>query len=426
MSRPILNVTYTVPVIPPNAAPLASFTYSCTSLDCDFTDTSVDNDGTIVSWDWDFAGSGNSVAQNSSYSFATDGTYTVQLTVTDNEGATDAVSRQVTVSVPPLFTDVVANAELPGAGTVSGTYLATQVDDGTLQSIRERESGGKKQNRFSYLIHTWQASLPVNAMATVYVNAWSGGSIDDSFVFSWSTDNDTYSELFTVLSTDPGNQRSAVLPQGVSGTIYIKVEDTDQLRTNRSLDTVFVDHLYIRAESGAGAGAPPAAPSALIATAAGSSQVDLVWADNAADEAGFKIERSLDNVNYSQIAATGTDITSYSDNSVSDSTTYLYRVSAWNASGDSGFSNTSFATTGAGINLTLNGYKTRGKHTIELTWNGATTLDVDIIRDDALLETVPNSDFYLDATSSKGGRTYQYQLCEENGGNCSAVEFVTF
>jgi len=521
MSRPKLNVTYTVPVIPPNAAPVASFTYSCTDLDCDFIDTSSDSDGSIVSWAWDFGGAGSSNAQNPSYSFAVDGAYTVQLTVTDNEGATDVTSTQVTVSLPPLFTDVVANADIPGAGTVSGTYIATQTDDGVLQSIRERESGGKKQNRYSYLVHSWRANLPVYAMATVYVNAWSGGSSDDSFVFSWSSDNSTYFELFPLVSTDPGNLQSAALPEGVNGTIYIKVEDTDHTAGNRSLDTVFVDHLYIRVESGAGE--PPAAPSALIAAAAGSNQIDLVWTDNATDEAGFKIERSVDNISYSQIASTGADVASYSDSAVSDSTTYWYRVSAWNASGDSSwsntdnattdapppkpqaptalaanssgsssidlswldnadneqgfeierstdnfsfesagstgvdvtaftdtgrvanttywyrvyaynvsgdspFSNTSFATTDAGptITLTLIGYKIKGRHIIELSWDGTTSANVDIYRDGALLATVPDSGTFKDSTSNKGGRAYDYHLCEAGTANCSAVESVTF
>jgi len=327
--------------------------------------------------------------------------------------------------------------------------------------------------------------------------------------------------LFPLVSTDPGNLQSAALPEGVNGTIYIKVEDTDHTAGNRSLDTVFVDHLYIRVESGAGE--PPAAPSALIAAAAGSNQIDLVWTDNATDEAGFKIERSVDNISYSQIASTGADVASYSDSAVSDSTTYWYRVSAWNASGDSSwsntdnattdapppkpqaptalaanssgsssidlswldnadneqgfeierstdnfsfesagstgvdvtaftdtgrvanttywyrvyaynvsgdspFSNTSFATTDAGptITLTLIGYKIKGRHTIELSWDGTTSANVDIYRDGALLATVPDSGTFKDSTSNKGGRAYDYHLCEAGTANCSAVESVTF
>ena len=258
MNRPKLEVTYTVPVIPPNLPPTASFTDSCTDLDCSFTDTSTDSDGSVVSWAWDFGDGGTSSVQNPSHSYAAAGTYSVELTATDNEGATGVTSRDVTVSVTPPHTDVLATAEIFGSGTVSGTFAATHDDDGIAQSVTERESGGRKQDRYSFLVHTWQFEVPPNALATVHANAWHGGSTDDDFRFSWSTDNSNYTELFVVSSTAPANLQSAMLTPGTSGTVYIRVEDTDQTPGSRAKDTVFVDHLYIRAESAAGD--PPAAP----------------------------------------------------------------------------------------------------------------------------------------------------------------------
>ena len=81
-----------------NNNPVASFTFSCTLLDCDFTDTSTDSDGTIVSWDWDFGDGASSTAQNPSHSYAANGTYTVMLTVTDDMGGTGSTSQSVTVN----------------------------------------------------------------------------------------------------------------------------------------------------------------------------------------------------------------------------------------------------------------------------------------------------------------------------------------
>lgn len=258
------------------------------------------------------------------------------------------------------------------------------------------------------------------------LQAWSGGSSDDNFAFSWSTDNINYTGLFVVSSTDPSNTQSAVLPGGVNGTVYIRVEDTDRTPGNRSLDTVFVDHLYIRAASGAGD--PPAAPSSLLATTAGSDQIDLQWTDNATDEAGFKVERSTDGISFGQVGSAAIDATGYSDSGLAGSTSYWYRVSAWNASGDSPYSNVDSATTdpAPAITLSLNGYKIKGRHTIDLTWGGTTAPSLDIFRDGALLLTVPNSGAYTDATSNKGGRTYIYRLCEAGTANCSAQESVTF
>lgn len=84
-----------------NVRPTAAFTSSCTDLDCSFTDTSGDPDGSIVSWSWDFGdGSLSSTAMDPNHSYSSGGTYAVTLTVTDNEGATDSSSDNVTVTDP--------------------------------------------------------------------------------------------------------------------------------------------------------------------------------------------------------------------------------------------------------------------------------------------------------------------------------------
>ena len=49
---------------------------------------------------------------------------------------------------------------------------------------------------------------------------------------------------------------------------------------------------------GGGSQFPPAAPSNLTATGTSSSTIDLTWLDNAGDEDGFEIERSLDGTNF--------------------------------------------------------------------------------------------------------------------------------
>lgn len=90
---------------------------------------------------------------------------------------------------------------------------------------------------------------------------------------------------------------------------------------------------------------PPVAPSALAATAISSSQIDLAWTDNSTNESSFLIESSQDNVNFSQIAALGSDVTSYSDTGLSAGTTYYYRVRASNVGGNSPYSSVASATT---------------------------------------------------------------------------------
>jgi uncharacterized protein YxeA len=94
---------------------------------------------------------------------------------------------------------------------------------------------------------------------------------------------------------------------------------------------------------------PPTAPTGLTATAVSSSQINLAWTDNGNMETGFKIERCTGtNCNdFAQIATVGENVTSYSNSGLIPSTSYSYRVEAYNAAGNSDFSNTASATTPA-------------------------------------------------------------------------------
>ena len=84
----------------------------------------------------------------------------------------------------------------------------------------------------------------------------------------------------------------------------------------------------------------PSSPSALKAIAVSSNRINLSWTDNAANETGFKIERSLDGVNFTVIATTAANVSTFADTRSTTYTQYTYRVSAYNAAGSSGYSNT--------------------------------------------------------------------------------------
>jgi hypothetical protein len=90
----------------------------------------------------------------------------------------------------------------------------------------------------------------------------------------------------------------------------------------------------------------PQAPSNLVASASSNSQVNLAWTDNSVNEDGFKIERATALTGpWSQIATTGPDVNSYIDTGLTPSTTYFYRICAYNAGGNSGYSNIASAKT---------------------------------------------------------------------------------
>jgi len=95
---------------------------------------------------------------------------------------------------------------------------------------------------------------------------------------------------------------------------------------------------------------PPATPTGLTATPGRTSNaafVDLKWTDNSNNETNFVVERCTGAgcSNFLPIASPAANTTTYHDAAVSRRTTYVYRVKAHNAQGDSAYSNTATATT---------------------------------------------------------------------------------
>jgi len=89
-------------------------------------------------------------------------------------------------------------------------------------------------------------------------------------------------------------------------------------------------------------GAPPAAPTSLIATATSTSQVSLTWTASPG-ATSYQVQRSPDGVNYQTVGTPAT--ASYSDATVAADKTYVYRVLAVSASGTSAPSAPDLATT---------------------------------------------------------------------------------
>jgi hypothetical protein len=81
--------------------------------------------------------------------------------------------------------------------------------------------------------------------------------------------------------------------------------------------------------------APPAAPSNLRVTKNAETAVMLSWTDNSTNEIGFKIYRSLDGSNFTQVLTTGAKVTSCTDSGLRADTKYFYSVRAYNSFGDS-------------------------------------------------------------------------------------------
>jgi len=85
----------TAPAPEPNEPPHADFRVKCHRLACAFEDKSKDEDGSVVSWQWSFGDGATSTEQNPEHEYADRGHYDVQLTVTDDDGATASTTHHV-------------------------------------------------------------------------------------------------------------------------------------------------------------------------------------------------------------------------------------------------------------------------------------------------------------------------------------------
>ncbi len=116
---------------PPNVAPTASFTNSCTALACTFNGSaSADTDGTIASYSWTFGDGTSATGATPSKTYSAGGTYSVTLTVTDNSGATATQTRSVVVTAPAAAITLTVRMT-----KVSGRNIATLSWTGALARV---------------------------------------------------------------------------------------------------------------------------------------------------------------------------------------------------------------------------------------------------------------------------------------------------
>ena len=115
-----------------NQSPTASFTSSCSTLTCSFTNTSSDPDGSISSNSWNFGDGQTSTAVSPAHTYGAAGTYNVTLTVTDNQGATNSVAHSVIVTAANQAPTAAFGSS---CNTLTCSFTSTSSDpDGSISS----------------------------------------------------------------------------------------------------------------------------------------------------------------------------------------------------------------------------------------------------------------------------------------------------
>jgi uncharacterized surface protein with fasciclin (FAS1) repeats len=143
-----------------NENPVATFSYDSDNMfigtEISFMDESTDGDGEIASWSWDFDGDDveDSIDQNPMYTYDEVGTYTVTLTVEDNDGATDDYSLVITITLK----DIVTTAIDGGFSTLATALTAADLVS-TLQGDGPFTVFAPTDEAFNALNQTWLTEL---------------------------------------------------------------------------------------------------------------------------------------------------------------------------------------------------------------------------------------------------------------------------
>lgn len=183
-----------------NTPPVANFSFTASGFTVNFTDSSSDANGTIASRSWNFGDGTTSTATNPTKTYSAAGTYSVTLTATDNQGATNSISKSVTVSAttpPPTLPEC----------TSSDTR---QLGKNCARSNRSAAAGNYD---YMYL------SLPLG-VAQLKITVSGGTGNANLYVSSsaWATMSN-----YQYLSTNAGNNETLTIPSPPSGYLYISL-----------------------------------------------------------------------------------------------------------------------------------------------------------------------------------------------------------
>jgi len=237
------------------------------------------------------------------------------------------------------------------ASSTDNSYPTTRAVDGNATSYWR--SGSLGTNTVAWL----RVDLGLVQVVGRAVIMWKDTYFAKNYELQTSNNDVDWTSVYSTTTGAGGNATLLFTP---SLARYVRVYMTLH---NKSTERINEFQIYSGPMS-----APPQAPANLAATATGSATIALTWNDLSSDESGFAIERAIGGGNFAQVTTTGANGTSYNDAGLNSGTTYVYRVRAFNAAGNSSYSNEAAATTPySGPTLSINDVTLNEGH------NGATT-----------------------------------------------------
>ena len=152
--------------------PIASFTFACSGLACNFDASgSKDFSTTITHYAWSFGDGASGAGVTTGHTYAAGGAYNVTLTVTDSIGASSSQSKSIIVNIPPVASFTFSCTLL----TCSFDGSASRDSDGTITNYAWNFGDGTTGSGVT-VTHTYRAPGTYGVTLTVTDNGGATGS----------------------------------------------------------------------------------------------------------------------------------------------------------------------------------------------------------------------------------------------------------
>lgn len=416
----IIGVGATAPPPPPvNSPPAPGFSQTCTGLTCAFTDGSTDGDGTVTGWSWEFGDGGTASTRNPSHDYSAEGSYTVTLVATDNDGATATTSKTITVSATTANTGPTAafspacsglsctftDESTDGDGAVTG-WNWTFGDGGTSTTQSPPHSYSSGGSYTVSLVATDDDGATATTSKTITVTApvankaptaafsqtctglscnFTDGSTDtDGTVTKWSW---TFGDGGTTTTRSPGHTYTS------GGTYTVKLEATDD------------DGATASSSKAISVSAPTANKAPTAGFVVTCNKLSCRFTNRSTDSDGTVVA-------WKWTFGNGTTATA-----VNPSKTYAaagtYTVTL-RVTDDDGATNTKTQSIpiSSAITLTATGREDATKQYVTVKWSGATGTTVDLYRFRNFLKQEPNDGLYTASRLLPGLTKYTFYVCK--------------
>lgn len=210
---------------------------------------------------------------------------------------------------------------------IDGNWTFTYASDDNYEVLQE-EVNVQNKNGYSILDHTWIFTVEGGTSTEFFAEAWRTTSSDgDDFVFSYSQDGYNYTNMLTITKTSDTNTPQMFVFPGTlsSGTLYIKVQDTNHQKKTRALDTLYIDDMYVVTSSESTTHYEASVPIPLDgAEGVGLNQI-LSWFPGDMAET-HNVYFSMDREDLELVSENQTDTTYIDPNQLDELTTYYWRI----------------------------------------------------------------------------------------------------